>query len=124
MECPWKRTEKSTDQVIKPVNIEALSKWVGALPDDVVSDMETIAPMLRTLGYDPKANPPNYGQPDPAVADNTIHIKQNSDFWKQREIDILNQGADDQFPHQGQPQGAQQDANPEKGAQKDGDAER
>ncbi|CAL1543362.1 unnamed protein product [Lymnaea stagnalis] len=95
------KTEKSTDQVIKPVNIEALSKWVGKIPDDVIKDMEDIAPMLRTLGYDPKANPPNYGQPDPYVADNTIHIKKNADFWKQREIDVLNQGADDQ------PQGQQ-----------------
>ncbi|XP_059141802.1 protein-tyrosine sulfotransferase 1-like isoform X2 [Physella acuta] len=93
------KTEKSTDQVIKPVNIEALSKWVGAIPEDVVKDMESIAPMLRTLGYDPNANPPNYGQPDPDVADNTIHIKQNSDFWKQRELDVLNDGvADGQQP--------------------------
>ena len=27
-------------QVIKPVNLEALSKWVGQIPDDVVQVLE------------------------------------------------------------------------------------
>lgn len=44
------RTEKSTDQVVKPVNTEALSKWVGKIPHDVVKDMAQIAPMLAHLG--------------------------------------------------------------------------
>lgn len=44
------RLERSTDQVIKPINMEALSKWVGAIPKDVVRDMATIAPMLEFLG--------------------------------------------------------------------------
>ncbi|KAK7497477.1 hypothetical protein BaRGS_00011319 [Batillaria attramentaria] len=83
------RVEKSTDQVIKPVNIEALSKWVGQIPEEVVNDMHAIAPMLMTLGYDPHANPPNYGKPDPEVADNTLHIRTNSEFWKQKEKDIF-----------------------------------
>ncbi|GFS21732.1 protein-tyrosine sulfotransferase 1 [Elysia marginata] len=83
------KTEKSTDQVIKPVNSGALSNWVGHIPEDVVRDMAVIAPMLRTLGYNPNANPPNYGQPDPNVADNTIHIKQNADFWRKRELEVL-----------------------------------
>lgn len=52
------RVERSSDQVIKPVNLEALSKWVGKIPDDVVRDMADIAPMLSVLGYDPYANPP------------------------------------------------------------------
>ncbi|KAK7087280.1 protein-tyrosine sulfotransferase 1-like [Littorina saxatilis] len=93
------RTEKSTDQVIKPVNVEALSKWVGNIPDDVVKDMHTIAPMLMTLGYDPHANPPNYGKPDAQVADNTLHIKANADFWKQKEKDIFDHlGGRPDFP--------------------------
>lgn len=83
------RVEKSTDQVIKPVNVEALSKWVGHIPDDVVNDMHVIAPMLLTLGYDPHANPPNYGQPDPEVADNTLHIRTNAEFWRRKEKDIF-----------------------------------
>lgn len=72
--------ERSTDQVIKPVNVEALSKWVGKIPADVVRDMAVIAPMLSRLGYDPHANPPNYGRPDPKVLDNTRRVSttQNS----------------------------------------------
>lgn len=69
------KVERSTDQVIKPVNVEALSKWVGKIPADVVRDMAVIAPMLSRLGYDPHANPPNYGQPDPKVLDNTRRIQ-------------------------------------------------
>lgn len=68
------RVERSTDQVIKPVNVEALSKWVGKIPADVVRDMAVIAPMLIQLGYDPHANPPNYGRPDPKVLDNTRRV--------------------------------------------------
>lgn len=68
------RVERSTDQVIKPVNVEALSKWVGKIPADVVRDMAVIAPMLSRLGYDPLANPPNYGRPDPKVLDNTRRV--------------------------------------------------
>ncbi|XP_060579460.1 protein-tyrosine sulfotransferase 1-like [Ruditapes philippinarum] len=83
------KTEKSSDQIIKPVNLEALNKWVGHIPDDVVKDMAKVAPMLRTLGYDPDANPPNYGKPDSKVADNTLHIQQNVEFWKQREEELL-----------------------------------
>lgn len=68
------RTERSTDQVIKPVNLEALARWVGHIPADVQQDMESIAPMLRRLGYNPNANPPDYGQPDPEVINNTKRI--------------------------------------------------
>ncbi|KAM9733825.1 protein-tyrosine sulfotransferase 1 isoform 1-T1 [Menidia menidia] len=68
------KVERSTDQVIKPVNVEALSKWVGKIPADVVRDMAVIAPMLSRLGYDPHANPPTYGQPDPKVLDNTRRV--------------------------------------------------
>lgn len=74
------KVERSSDQVIKPVNLEALTKWVGHFPgkkrlplyilrctlnnftDDVVKDMADIAPMLSVLDYDPYANPPNYGK--------------------------------------------------------------
>ncbi|XP_076836408.1 tyrosylprotein sulfotransferase 1, like [Brachyhypopomus gauderio] len=69
------KVERSTDQVINPVNIEALSKWVGKIPDDVVKDMADIAPMLRRLGYDPLANPPDYGKPDPLPLNNTKQLK-------------------------------------------------
>lgn len=73
-ELVFHRVERSTDQVIKPVNVEALSKWVGKIPADVLRDMPVIAPMLARLGYDPHANPPNYGRPDPRVLDNTRRV--------------------------------------------------
>uniref|UniRef100_A0A803YJQ0 Protein-tyrosine sulfotransferase n=1 Tax=Meleagris gallopavo TaxID=9103 RepID=A0A803YJQ0_MELGA len=68
------KIERSTDQVIKPVNMEALSKWIGHIPGDVLQDMAHIAPMLARLGYDPYANPPNYGHPDPLVVNNTHRV--------------------------------------------------
>ncbi|KAK6058625.1 hypothetical protein COOONC_03802 [Cooperia oncophora] len=45
------RMERSSDQMVEPVNTDALSKWVGEIPEDVVKEMETIAPMLRRLGF-------------------------------------------------------------------------
>jgi len=77
------KQERSSDQVIKPVNLEALSNWVGKIPKDVLDEMDQIAPMLRKLGYDPLANPPNYGDPDPKIKENTFHVQQNRDYWKQ-----------------------------------------
>ncbi|XP_028827783.1 LOW QUALITY PROTEIN: protein-tyrosine sulfotransferase 2 [Denticeps clupeoides] len=68
------RVERSTDQVIKPVNLEALTRWVGQIPADVLAEMDIIAPMLKRLGYDPNANPPDYGQPDPEVVNNTKRV--------------------------------------------------
>lgn len=70
------RVERSTDQVIKPVNMGALSKWVGKIPPDVLQDMAVIAPMLAKLGYDPYANPPNYGKPDPKILENTRRVSE------------------------------------------------
>lgn len=68
------KVERSSDQVIKPVNLEALTKWVGKFPDDVVQDMQNIAPMLSVLGYNPYENPPNYGLADTFVKENTLKV--------------------------------------------------
>ena len=65
------------------MNLEALSKWVGHIPDDVVQDMEEVAPMLSHFGYDPNANPPKYGKPDTEVVDNTNDVIKNEDKWEQ-----------------------------------------
>lgn len=83
--------ERSSDQVIKPINIEALSKWVGHIPSDVVRDMGSIAPMLATLGYDPNGNPPDYGKPDAFVLQNTNFIKQNQKLWAAKEQELQKQ---------------------------------
>ncbi|XP_054710722.1 protein-tyrosine sulfotransferase 1-like [Uloborus diversus] len=85
------KLERSSDQVIKPINLEALSKWVGQIPEDVVRDMANIAPMLATLGYDPNANPPDYGKPDSFVLKNTDFIKQNERLWAAKEQELQKQ---------------------------------
>lgn len=70
--------------MVKPVNLEALSKWVGSIPDDVVQDMADIAPMLQTMGYDPNGNPPNYGTPDDEVIKNTKDVKEHNEDWEKQ----------------------------------------
>ena len=72
--------------MIKPINLEPLTKWVGNVPDDVVKNMSLIAPMLRELGYDPDANPPNYGKPDLQVKKNTLLVHEQRDYWEKREV--------------------------------------
>ncbi|KAK9881710.1 hypothetical protein WA026_017228 [Henosepilachna vigintioctopunctata] len=89
------KVERSSDQVIKPVNLEALTKWVGNIPDDVVRDMADIAPMLSVLGYDPYANPPEYGKPDAEIASNTRNIEKNKTLWEQRAKAMLLEAAGD-----------------------------
>lgn len=71
--------------MIKPINLEALSKWVGHIPQDVVDDMAEIAPMLAKVGYDPNANPPNYGKPDSFVLEKMSEIERDRDNWKAAE---------------------------------------
>ena len=66
------------------MNSEALSKWVDHIPDDVVQDMAEIAPMLSHFGYDPNANPPNYGKADSEVVKNTNDVIENESKWDAR----------------------------------------
>lgn len=67
---------------------------MGNIPDDVVRDMADIAPMLSVLGYDPYANPPNYGKPDDIVADNTRNIQKNSHVWERKAKEMFNMAWD------------------------------
>ena len=83
--------ERSSDQIVKPVNVEALTQWVGTYPHDVLRDMDIIAPMLREFGYNPFQNPPNYGVPDEEVFNNTKDVLQNKDFWEMRQKKMLKQ---------------------------------
>ncbi|VDO94132.1 unnamed protein product [Heligmosomoides polygyrus] len=73
-------------KVVKPVNLDALSKWVGAIPKDVIDEMDEVAPMLRQLGYDPHANPPNYGKPDELVEKKTDEVHRNSEQWYKKAV--------------------------------------
>ena len=80
-EISLSKVEKSTDQVIKPVNLEALTSWVGNIPENVLSNLDQIAPMLKKLGYDTKSRAPNYGEADQKVRENTLNIQANRDYW-------------------------------------------
>lgn len=59
--------ERSTDQVIKSVNVGALSKWVGKIPSGCFTRHGSDCTHVAKTGYDPYANPPNYGKPDPKI---------------------------------------------------------
>ena len=56
-------------QVVKPLYTDSLKSWVGYIPEDVMKDLPKIAPMLKTLGYDPLSKDPFYGKPDQEVQD-------------------------------------------------------
>ena len=75
--------------MIKPINLEALTKWVGQFPEDVLKDAAHIAPMLTRLGYDPDTNPPDYGKPDDFVQNNTRSIQVNAKVWQMRAKSLL-----------------------------------
>ena len=76
------RVEKSSDQVIQPIHMMALKKWVGQIPEDVEARMADIAPMLSKLGYDPYDSNPTYGNAEAFVLNNTEQIVQNFSKWK------------------------------------------
>jgi protein-tyrosine sulfotransferase len=89
-EITLSKVERSSDQVIKPINLQALTAWVGQIPDDVLNQMDLIAPMLRRLGYDPFANPPKYGEPDAIIEENTNNVIKNKEFWKKQILKVMN----------------------------------
>ncbi|RUS70370.1 hypothetical protein EGW08_021872, partial [Elysia chlorotica] len=95
LEIPWNESVLHHEQFIgKPGGIALSNNRNDCTEFPPLSP--PLAPMLRTLGYDPNANPPNYGQPDPNVADNTIHIKQNAEFWHKQELEVLQSQAVEQ----------------------------
>ncbi|PIK47713.1 putative protein-tyrosine sulfotransferase 1 [Apostichopus japonicus] len=111
-EISLSKRERSTDQVVKPVNMEGLTKWVGQIPPDVVRDMPDLAPMLEKLGYDPRANPPNYGNPDNFVLKNEEFIRQHKDLLDEKVKEVFgdkgvdlenNPAADENHPLMRQP---------------------
>ena len=65
------KTEKSSSQIVQPINIDALNTWVGFYDQEVLNNMDAIAPMLRKMGYNPEDHDPAYGIPDSQVLKNT-----------------------------------------------------
>ena len=76
------RVERSTDQVVKPVNLDGLNSWVGHIPMNVLSEADTIAPMLLKLGYDPYNYNPKYGEPDEIVKANLKLLEKNPESFQ------------------------------------------
>jgi len=63
--------EPSTNQVKKPLYLDALTAWHGNIPQDVLDDIRSIAPMIGRLGYKYDMGPkPSYGEPDEFVRKN------------------------------------------------------
>ena len=83
--------ERSSDQIIKPINVDALTAWVGHYPQDVLADMAELAPSLAKFGYDPQANPPHYGTPDGEVVNNTNYVHSNRQLWEVRSRQLIAQ---------------------------------
>lgn len=78
--------EKSTDQVQKPLYLDALTAWNGHIPDDVDENLEDIAPMLGKLGYKyDMGSKPSYGVPDQSVLDNLKAQEFNHEWAKDKQ---------------------------------------
>jgi protein-tyrosine sulfotransferase len=58
-----------------------LTKWHGHIPNDVKKQLDSLAPMLKKLGYDTQSDTPTYGTADQLVLDNMNQLKENADFW-------------------------------------------
>ena len=48
---------------------------------DIKREIDNIAPMIKTLGYDTQADIPNYGLADDLVISNMKELEKNLDFW-------------------------------------------
>jgi len=83
--------ERSSDQIIKPINVDALTTWVGNFPQDLLDDMDAVAPMLEKFGYDPSKNPPFYGMPDGVVLNNTNDVHQKREQWEIKSKQLIAQ---------------------------------
>ena len=76
------KLERSSDQVIKPVNLLALYEWQQNKDIlNILDKLDTIAPILRKLGYDSTSNSTNYGQADFKVITDTQNIQKNKKYW-------------------------------------------
>lgn len=49
--------------------------------------------MLFFFRYDPNANPPKYGEPDPIVLKNTDELHMNLGMWERRAKEIVDPAA-------------------------------
>jgi hypothetical protein len=100
--CFFSRTEHSSDQVIKPINLEALTKWTNTFPQEIKKELNTLAPMLKKLGYDIESDVPTYGSADQLVLDNMKELKDNAEFWNAKAKSYARKQPDDRSLFQNQ----------------------
>ena len=85
--------EMSSNQVIKPLNLEGLDAWFGKIPQQVLGQIDSLAPILKILGYDTKSRKPNYIEADEMIRKNTLNNKFNRKIW----VDIAKNYSDEGF---------------------------
>lgn len=73
---------------MKPINLEGLNSWVGKISPKILAEIDTLAPMLKKLGYDTKSKNPKYGEPDKEVLENMKNIKKNSRYYFNKAINV------------------------------------
>lgn len=61
-----------------------MNKWVGNLPGDINKEINTLAPMLKKLGYDTESDMPSYGVAEEFVLNNTNELKSNAIYWNDK----------------------------------------
>ena len=88
--------------MIKPINLEALNKWIKDFPKDIKSELDTLAPMLKKLGYDIQSDTPTYGSADQLVLDNMNELKENAQFWNAKAKSYARKAPDDRNLFQNQ----------------------
>ena len=67
--------------MVKPINLDALTKWINHFPKEIKGELDILAPMLKKLGYDTQSDVPNYGAADQLVLENMNELKNNAQFW-------------------------------------------
>ena len=58
----------------KAVNLNALSKWFGAIPQSTLDQVDRLAPMLTKLGYNTQLYPPDYTKLLTPKAERTLNL--------------------------------------------------
>ncbi|VDM60535.1 unnamed protein product [Angiostrongylus costaricensis] len=88
LKLPWNESVLHHEEYIgKDVK---LSKVERSSDQDVLEEVDQLAPMLRKLGYDTSRNPPNYGKPDELVSKKTEDLHRNREEWYKKAVEVVN----------------------------------
>jgi len=56
------------------VNQDALLSWVGSIPENVLQDINGLAPMLQRFGYDTSVRSPDYNKHLDPILERTFNV--------------------------------------------------